>query len=968
MIRKLILSLVLLTCGAYAQSFSAITPTNTASTIVIQWTTSTACNTQAAGATMSGGPYTINPADSGLASNGQTQNGTTHNSVFADLAANTTYYFQLTCGGANSGQVTVSTCAEGTYSSTQTTACSNSIAKNPIQGLYFHSIIDTWQTLGSEGNSVADTYNNVVDNRGVVMHTANDSEILYGGANCNGCVAQFTPYTSFPGDGGVSLGSPVNALTGVQNGVCSAVGGASVSTKQFGLVSWGGNLYMPMSRQQGVPNGTSERGFTIITSQDHGNTWNNWSSPGTFTSTGVPANLTVTNATDAAPIVITTSGTIPYANGGQVYISGVGGNTNANGNWYIQVLSSTSFALYSDYLLSQPSSGNAAYTSGGTVEVLCANPLLGPALLQMPQMGSSETVTGASYSSPTVTATVSGTNTFGIGQTINVTGITPAAYNCQWCIVTAATASTVSYAVASNPGTYTSGGSLASQPTGGVSAPILWGQDDGSGIWGPGQWHVYQSDAYFYFYNTLGQWIQGTNLYLFRIPWAKVINANPADIEWYSGPVPAGAHDYATAANWQANGSATPPVNLAANCLNGGGWAGEVRAQYVPMFGQFVLWMTHSEGTQSSLICEGPTPAGPFTAVDQYSELAMDQYGVGLLHQSVLNMAPSNPSAVTISSGGEYISTTDCTTAGQDVRFSQFRVTNADCTYRPYFQAMTFETAGDGARNPPVPISWGGNKNAIPGQGLAYASMNFRVRGGNQNTLWDLNTVSATKNDATVTLDVPALDNEGTNLNEWSPQGLYFYSGGSNVTTPYSVSGLTNATVAILFATEPTNPPSGSNTKIVYKISSTGFSFFRAAANSYTCNFAESSPPYGANLTGVSESSSSGPLAFHLVFCRYNHDGKAVVPGQAAEAAGTIDVLLDGESSIAATYAGAVSTLDNAPLIIGGSGSGWKGYIPMVLVWNRMLSNAEVCRAYTAMYTHALKWGITLTAPACSAS
>ena len=68
---------------------------------------------------------------------------------------------------------------------------------------------------------------------------------------------------------------------------------------------------------------------------------------------------TITGASNASPIVITVPNTAGLSNGDLVTISGVGGNTAANGNWVIQGLTATTFQL-------QNSTGNGAYTSGGT--------------------------------------------------------------------------------------------------------------------------------------------------------------------------------------------------------------------------------------------------------------------------------------------------------------------------------------------------------------------------------------------------------------------------------------------------------------------------------------------------------------------------------------------------------------------------------------------------------------------------
>lgn len=70
----------------------------------------------------------------------------------------------------------------------------------------------------------------------------------------------------------------------------------------------------------------------------------------------------ITGATNASPIVVT-SAAHGLSTGDRVKISGVGGNTNANGTFVVTVLSSSTFSL-------DGSSGNAAYTSGGTWRIL----------------------------------------------------------------------------------------------------------------------------------------------------------------------------------------------------------------------------------------------------------------------------------------------------------------------------------------------------------------------------------------------------------------------------------------------------------------------------------------------------------------------------------------------------------------------------------------------------------------------
>ncbi len=67
---------------------------------------------------------------------------------------------------------------------------------------------------------------------------------------------------------------------------------------------------------------------------------------------------TITGATNASPIEITTSGAHLLTTGNNVTISCVEGNTAANGTWYITVTGGTTFTL-------DGSTGNGAYLTGG---------------------------------------------------------------------------------------------------------------------------------------------------------------------------------------------------------------------------------------------------------------------------------------------------------------------------------------------------------------------------------------------------------------------------------------------------------------------------------------------------------------------------------------------------------------------------------------------------------------------------
>jgi len=73
------------------------------------------------------------------------------------------------------------------------------------------------------------------------------------------------------------------------------------------------------------------------------------------------ASLAITNATNASPIVLTTASPHGLSAGAEVYVSGVVGNSGANGYWTASAASGSSITLAG-------STGTGAYLSGGTVE------------------------------------------------------------------------------------------------------------------------------------------------------------------------------------------------------------------------------------------------------------------------------------------------------------------------------------------------------------------------------------------------------------------------------------------------------------------------------------------------------------------------------------------------------------------------------------------------------------------------
>jgi hypothetical protein len=85
--------------------------------------------------------------------------------------------------------------------------------------------------------------------------------------------------------------------------------------------------------------------------------------------------------------------------------------------------------------------------------------------------GTTYTVASATWSAATATVTI-GTHFIAVGQLVTISGINPSGFNASSVKVTAVTATTISYSVAVNPGTYVSGGSVlvGTAPTAGMVA------------------------------------------------------------------------------------------------------------------------------------------------------------------------------------------------------------------------------------------------------------------------------------------------------------------------------------------------------------------------------------------------------------------------------------------------------------------------------------------------------------------
>lgn len=146
-----------------------------------------------------------------------------------------------------------------------------------------------------------------------------------------------------------------------------------------GTAIWGNVLQFPTGHYLGVGNGTFRVNGTALSSTLALSATPQFAlfnpAAGTYTQddvgidkpttpitlTAVAIDATITGATNATPIVITVAGIHGLYNGQEgVVITGVGGNTAANGTWTITRLTAATFSL-------NTSVGNGAYTAGGAI-------------------------------------------------------------------------------------------------------------------------------------------------------------------------------------------------------------------------------------------------------------------------------------------------------------------------------------------------------------------------------------------------------------------------------------------------------------------------------------------------------------------------------------------------------------------------------------------------------------------------
>lgn len=282
-----------------------------ASTVVLSWTTDIVSDTRASCGSEKSPDNGIAPAS------------TSHSIVVAGLSASTAY----TCI-AQSGATTA------TIAATTTAAA----ASTPITGLSFGTFIDYNATAVNPMNG--DTLYNFKSNDGITYVGVADT-----GFGCSGLGNfQAQILCKFSSESPLTLAN-VNTLT-AYGPCCSLTSQADgKSPKSQGMIGLAGNIFMTLQRtnENNAPVQYQYAGSIIMTT-DHGVTFNNMQTPGTFYTTGqemspVSTSFANFNEISTPPFNFSTNTFVVYGADDGTLGYTVAANRFDNGNAYVYLVS-----------------------------------------------------------------------------------------------------------------------------------------------------------------------------------------------------------------------------------------------------------------------------------------------------------------------------------------------------------------------------------------------------------------------------------------------------------------------------------------------------------------------------------------------------------------------------------------------------------------------------------------------------
>jgi len=238
-------------------AISAASCSPSATTLACQWTTNIGSDSRTS---CVAGAVTEQANDNGVQSN-----VTAHQNIVAALIPSTAYVCTLVSGNT----------------STTVSATTNALAATiPITGISLGTA--TQYNLASPPHTMdGDTFSNFQSNDGITYVSTNDTVTGWNGNSVNAAMmlAKFTSLSPI-------TGADVNTLSGY-GPCCTPQGPLGLSPKINSIIGMGGQLFLMFTNQlENSSPGNPQFFGSIITSPDHGATWNNMQAPTTLTTTG----------------------------------------------------------------------------------------------------------------------------------------------------------------------------------------------------------------------------------------------------------------------------------------------------------------------------------------------------------------------------------------------------------------------------------------------------------------------------------------------------------------------------------------------------------------------------------------------------------------------------------------------------------------------------------------------------------
>lgn len=256
----------------------------------------------------------------------------------------------------------------------------------------------------------------------------------------------------------------------------------------------------------------------------------------------------------------------------------------------------------------------------------------------------------------TVTTTAAHNIIDNTDEKIIVAGVTPSCYNSTYILAASAVTGSNTFKIGDTSacGPYVSGGTVTTDTLMSALSPIMGCPDDGTIEPGPDKCRVDNMDAYVYAVDAAGYTFNGSNLYLARVPRAKLSNLVGTDWQFYVGGVD-GSLDGA----WSAS-----PINQIP-ILSSAGKISITTVQYMPASGRYVMmeWYYPSTTVTNNVTWttyEAAHPWGTWNLIDTHSWTPGGFYNPSILQQSAMD-ATLGGTPMTLMFSGDY---TTCCGAG----------------------------------------------------------------------------------------------------------------------------------------------------------------------------------------------------------------------------------------------------------------------------------------------------------------